>query len=455
LPTDDLAYDVQVYRQERLALRRSQLLKSTLPSGTSLVSASDSAFAASATEVPQLPPVVVQSSTAAPRIVSKFGAMATPIASPIPGGSVANVRTTDSGPDAAVDATVPSPQAQSTIGPSGQSGAPSFVYYEYTVTVGKKPSAAQYFLDDTQQVEDALKALALASTRLHSATQQPAPHRALQSVSDASSQAGRTPTQPSALPSLLQQSMPADLNFLLQRYRPSETIETTVPPVPFDKRFMSFVTLPIRVSSSTDSAAAGLTFHTNVTQLQDTRETHSSMINLAAHARLVQPNQRARKPSVGEPAVARLASVQEGNSSALSNLFASTSQLQGLAAQQQQQTQRLGSFQALPTVIEATPHSSPLHDEHAGTMETEDEVCDNTQLYEGDGDDDSDSAFCGAVGGPDSHGGTNEAVRSGRTVGVHDNQAAGSGSGSVGRYSSSVNMTHAVHEPEEEDGLSF
>lgn len=41
--------------------------------------------------------------------------------------------------------------------------AQPLTYYEYTVTVGKKPSSAQYFLDDTQQTEDLLKSLARAS----------------------------------------------------------------------------------------------------------------------------------------------------------------------------------------------------------------------------------------------------------------------------------------------------
>jgi trehalose-phosphatase len=45
-------------------------------------------------------------------------------------------------------------------GGGGGAGAASLTYYEYTVTVGKKPSAAAYFLDDTLQTEDVLKKLA-------------------------------------------------------------------------------------------------------------------------------------------------------------------------------------------------------------------------------------------------------------------------------------------------------
>ena len=41
--------------------------------------------------------------------------------------------------------------------------ATPLTYYEYTVTVGKKPSSAQYFLDDTQSVEDLMKSLQRAS----------------------------------------------------------------------------------------------------------------------------------------------------------------------------------------------------------------------------------------------------------------------------------------------------
>ena len=44
-----------------------------------------------------------------------------------------------------------------------QSASTPLTYYEYTVTVGKKPSGAQYFLDDTQSVEDLMKSLQRAS----------------------------------------------------------------------------------------------------------------------------------------------------------------------------------------------------------------------------------------------------------------------------------------------------
>ena len=86
----------------------------------------------------------------------------------VPGGSA-------EGGDAAgrAAAATPGPRAPaaSAAAPAAASSAaavlalPPFVYFEYTVTVGKKPSAAQYYLDDTQQTEDTLRSLARAALR--------------------------------------------------------------------------------------------------------------------------------------------------------------------------------------------------------------------------------------------------------------------------------------------------
>ena len=56
----------------------------------------------------------------------------------------------------------PSVSTSSVVTTQHSSSTP-LTYYEYTVTVGKKPSGAQYFLDDTQSVEDLMKSLQRAS----------------------------------------------------------------------------------------------------------------------------------------------------------------------------------------------------------------------------------------------------------------------------------------------------
>ncbi len=67
----------------------------------------------------------------------------------------------------------------------------------YTVTVGKKPSKAAYFLDDTQQTEDVLKGLARATLRARTA------------ASDAPAAAAAEPTRAAAAAAAAAAAVPA------------------------------------------------------------------------------------------------------------------------------------------------------------------------------------------------------------------------------------------------------
>ena len=130
-------------------VKASQQPQSEAPSSVGPPAAAPPSVSVSHDTAAPARPGLAHPAAALPHVVSTFGDAET--ASPVPGSSAAAV--------AAADA----PAATRRRPPPVSAPPPTFVYYEYTVTVGKKPSGAQYFLDDTQQVEDALKALALAS----------------------------------------------------------------------------------------------------------------------------------------------------------------------------------------------------------------------------------------------------------------------------------------------------
>jgi len=176
---------------------------------------------------------------------------------------------------------------------------PTFVYYEYTVTVGKKPSGAQYFLDDTQQVEDALKSLASGvhhredktprappswgrvANREHFPDQQITtganaalrgaatfvnlPHVAAMNQAHSLRSAAPLIPETSAVVRALGQSVPAGMHALHQRQRGAGQSTASGPPT---LRFASFVTLPMLLPTPTNlgvctTGAPQFTFQTD------------------------------------------------------------------------------------------------------------------------------------------------------------------------------------------------
>jgi trehalose 6-phosphate synthase/phosphatase len=59
----------------------------------------------------------------------------------------------------------PAGQAGAAAGTAPTASVAPLTYYEYTVTVGRKPSNAQYYLDDTQGCEDALRSIARVAAK--------------------------------------------------------------------------------------------------------------------------------------------------------------------------------------------------------------------------------------------------------------------------------------------------
>jgi trehalose-phosphatase len=76
----------------------------------------------------------------------------------------------------------------------------SLTYYEYTVTVGKKPSKAAYFLDDTAQTEEVLKGLARATLRSRAAAPAAAAASSLNAPSAAAAPASALGNLTASLP---------------------------------------------------------------------------------------------------------------------------------------------------------------------------------------------------------------------------------------------------------------